>query len=84
MKQTTLFFATSIASLFAALSIATAADVKLTEQSELGKSVKDFPVAAHWIYDDLAKAKAEAKESGKPLLVVLRCVPCPPGKTLDE
>ncbi len=56
----------------------------LAEQSELGKSVKDIPVAAHWIYDDLAKAKAEAKETGKPLLVVLRCVPCPPGKSLDE
>lgn len=29
-----------------------------------------------WIYDDLDEAFAEAKKSKKPLLVVLRCVPC--------
>jgi hypothetical protein len=52
-------------------------------QSELQKSLKDLDIAPHWIYDDLPKAFAEAKASGKPILVVLRCVPCPPGKTLD-
>jgi serine protease Do len=40
-------------------------------------------VADHWIYDDWPKAVAESKATGKPLLVVIRCVPCPPGKTLD-
>lgn len=29
-----------------------------------------------WIYNDLASGFAKAKETGKPLLVVLRCVPC--------
>jgi serine protease Do len=29
-----------------------------------------------WIYQDLERGFAEAKKSGKPLLVVLRCVPC--------
>jgi hypothetical protein len=29
-----------------------------------------------WIYQDLDRGFAEAKKSGKPLLVVLRCVPC--------
>lgn len=28
-----------------------------------------------WIYNDLAAGFAKAKEEGKPLLVVLRCVP---------
>jgi len=51
--------------------------------SPLGESLKDIEVAEHWIYDDWPRAVAEAKGSGKPLLVVLRCVPCPPGKTLD-
>jgi hypothetical protein len=37
-----------------------------------------------WIYNDLAKGMAEAKESGKPLLVVLRCVPCVECVRLDE
>ncbi|MDX1944778.1 MAG: Trx7/PDZ domain-containing (seleno)protein [Pirellulaceae bacterium] len=53
------------------------------EQTPLGQALKDIEVADHWIYDDLPAAIAQAKATGKPLLVVLRCVPCPPGKTLD-
>jgi serine protease Do len=52
-------------------------------KSPLGESLKDIDVADHWIYDDWPTAVAQAKATGKPLLVVLRCVPCPPGKTLD-
>ncbi len=29
-----------------------------------------------WLYNDVAQGFAEAKRTGKPLLVVLRCVPC--------
>src|SRR5438874_2156649 len=29
-----------------------------------------------WIYNDVERGFAEAKKSNKPLLVVLRCVPC--------
>jgi hypothetical protein len=50
----------------------------------LREILKDIPTADHWIYDDLPKAIAEAKETGKPLMVVVRCVPCPPGRTLDQ
>ena len=31
---------------------------------------------ARWLYNDIDRGFAEAKKSGKPLLVVLRCVPC--------
>src|SRR5690606_12816056 len=31
---------------------------------------------ARWIYNDPERGFAEARNSGKPLLVVLRCVPC--------
>lgn len=31
---------------------------------------------ARWIYNDFERGFAEAKKVGKPLLVVLRCVPC--------
>ena len=31
---------------------------------------------ARWIYNDVQRGFAEAKRTGKPLLVVLRCVPC--------
>lgn len=38
----------------------------------------------YWIYDDLPGAVAKAKESGKPLLVVFRCIPCEACAHLDE
>jgi hypothetical protein len=31
---------------------------------------------ARWIYNDVDRGFAEAKRTGKPLMVVLRCVPC--------
>ena len=52
-------------------------------QRELQKSLKDIEVAEHWIYDDLPQAYAKAKATEKPILVVLRCIPCPPGRKLD-
>jgi serine protease Do len=61
------------------LAAASAASAK----SPLGEALKDIDVADHWIYDDLPKAVAEAKSTGKPLMIVLRCVPCPPGRSLD-
>ena len=36
---------------------------------------RDVTAAGLWIYNDLDKGFAEAKRTGKPLLVVLRCVP---------
>jgi hypothetical protein len=62
---------------------ATASAQSFAEPSPLGESLKDIQVASHWIYDDLPRALTEARSSGKPLLVVLRCVPCPPGRSLD-
>jgi hypothetical protein len=53
------------------------------ERTPLGESLKDIEPADHWIYDDWPAAVAEAKKTGKPILAVLRCVPCPPGKDLD-
>ncbi len=29
-----------------------------------------------WVYNDLEKGKAEAAKTGKPLLIVFRCIPC--------
>jgi hypothetical protein len=37
-----------------------------------------------WIYNDLPRAFAKAKQSGKPLLVVLRCIPCHECVKLDD
>ncbi len=37
-----------------------------------------------WIYNDLPRGVAEAKKSGKPMLVVFRCIPCEACAQLDE
>ena len=37
-----------------------------------------------WIYNDLPKAFQEAKETGKPIVVVLRCIPCEECVKLDD
>lgn len=37
-----------------------------------------------WIYNDLPKAFEEAKQTGKPILVVLRCIPCEECVKLDD
>jgi S1-C subfamily serine protease len=38
----------------------------------------------YWIYNDFAKARAEAEQTGKPLLVVIRCIPCEACAQLDS
>jgi hypothetical protein len=40
--------------------------------------------AGFWIYNDLAQGFAEAKKTGKPLVVVLRCIPCEDCVKLDD
>jgi hypothetical protein len=37
-----------------------------------------------WIYNDLARGFAEAKKTGKPMLVALRCIPCVECVKLDD
>ena len=36
---------------------------------------REVEAAGHWIYNDLPKGFAEAARTGKPLLIVVRCVP---------
>lgn len=53
------------------------------DQKVRGDKVK-YEAGGFWIYNDLAKGFAEAKSSGKPLLVVLRCLPCEHCVKLDD
>jgi hypothetical protein len=57
--------------LFAAMA---AAGQGLYAQSDLNAALKDS-VGSNWIYDDFTQAKARAKQTGQPLLVLFRCVP---------
>ena len=38
----------------------------------------------HWIYNDLDRGLRESRASGKPLLVVFRCIPCEACSEFDE
>ena len=44
----------------------------------------DQNLVGPWIYDDVDAGFAEAKKTGKPLMVVLRCVPCKPARAVDR
>lgn len=45
------------------------------DKDKLREALDDKMLVGPWIYDDLDAGYAEAKRTGKPLLVVLRCVP---------
>ena len=53
------------------------------EQKVRGDKTK-YEASGFWIYNDLAKGFAEAKATGKPLLVTLRCLPCEHCVKLDD
>ena len=48
------------------------------EKDRLQQAIKDEHVKGTdlWIYNDIAKARAEARRQNKPLFVTFRCVPC--------
>jgi hypothetical protein len=64
--------------------------VQVAEGQELSreeKLVRDRQRAESqgiWIYNDLDRGFATARETGKPMLVVLRCVPCEECVKLDD
>jgi len=57
-------------------------------QNPREKKVRDDKVKVeadgYWIYNNLPKAFAEATTSGKPVVVVLRCIPCEECVKLDD
>ncbi len=64
-----------------ALSIALLHSVSLAEtvkdrEGAVRKDRTALEYDARWIYNDFKAGMAKAKQTGKPLLVVLRCIPC--------
>lgn len=49
----------------------------------LKRLLEDTHVSDRWIYHDLDAARLRARKTGKPLLVVFRCVPCGSAPGLD-
>ncbi|MCA9271013.1 MAG: thioredoxin family protein, partial [Planctomycetales bacterium] len=57
------------------------------QQTRLEKVLADkskFADGGEWIYQDMPAAIAQAKQQGKPLMVVLRCIPCEQCVKLDD
>jgi serine protease Do len=57
---------------------------KPTREQKVLDDRKKVEAEGFWIYNDLAKGRAEAKKSGKPIVVVLRCLPCEECVKLDD
>lgn len=55
-----------------------------TREEQVRGDRKKVEAQGLWIYNDLPKAFAEAKRSGKPMMVVLRCIPCHECVKLDD
>ncbi|MBI3855980.1 MAG: hypothetical protein HY293_09855 [Planctomycetes bacterium] len=63
------------AALLSLLALAALPATPAGDKEKLRDALADNSLAGTWIYDDLDTAYTEAGRSGKPLLVVLRCVP---------
>jgi hypothetical protein len=48
------------------------------------EDLSNFGAVDTWIYNDLARGFETARETGKPLLVVFRCIPCEACAQLDQ
>ncbi len=53
----------------------TAATLLAGDDAALKDALEDHLLVGDWIYDDVDAGYAEAKKTGKPLLVSFRCVP---------
>jgi serine protease Do len=72
-----------LTALFVSLFVASAVTAQTREQKVRADKEK-VEAKGFWIYNDLPKAFAAAKESGKPLVVALRCIPCVECVKLDD
>jgi len=55
-----------------------------SREDKVRKDKARVEAAGWWIYHDLPRAFAEAKATGKPLAVALRCIPCEDCVKLDD
>lgn len=64
------------------------ASTVFAQQKSREEKVRDDRVRVEaegfWLYNDLPKAFAEARTTGKPILVTLRCIPCDECVKLDD
>lgn len=73
----------TLSCLCVALSFASSALAQTREEIVRGDKEK-VEAAGFWIYNDLPAAFDEARRTGKPIVVVLRCLPCHECVKLDD
>jgi hypothetical protein len=61
-----------VAALAATLATTALRAEEKSSHEDLRRSLKDLDLVGSWIYDDIDAGFAEARKSGKPLLVVFR------------
>lgn len=64
--------------------LAITAAAQTTREEKVRRDREVVEADGFWIYNDLPKAFAQAKETGQPLVVVLRCIPCEQCVKLDD
>lgn len=72
MKRTTILL--SLAFVLSAAA-APATEKKITRDQMVRNDIAEVAQIDEWIYNDLGKAQAEARRSGKPMMLVFRCIP---------
>lgn len=60
------------------------AQEKKTREQKVREDQQRVTQEGFWIYNDLPKAFLQARETGKPIVVVLRCIPCEECVKLDD
>ncbi len=60
------------------------AEDELSREEKVRLDKKRVEAEGFWLYNDLDRAFEVAEESGKPILVVLRCLPCEECVKLDD
>lgn len=66
------------------LMAATTADAQNKREQQVRDDLARITGQDFWIYNDVEAGFAEAKETGKPVLVTFRCIPCEACAQLDE
>jgi len=74
----------ALAALAAVVCQLPAAAQQPTREQKVLRDREKVEAQGFWIYNDLQAGLAQAKQTGKPLLVVLRCVPCEECVKLDD
>lgn len=55
-----------------------------TREEKVRNDKQKVEAQGYWIYNDVPRAFAEARKSGKPIVAVLRCLPCVECVKLDD